>query len=79
MGTNSFDQARALRAMMWSKPGQVLDFGFTAKGIHEGTGWSVTHFMMSAIAYGKDVIAAEQYFGRINVDSFSPFVCEHFA
>ena len=75
---NPFDQARAPRAMMWRKPGQGLDFGFTAKGSHEGTGGSVAHFM-AAIAYGKGVIAAEQYFGRINADTFSSFVREHFA
>ena len=67
---NPFDQARAPRAMMWRKPGQGLDFGFTAKGSHEGTGGSVAHFM-AAIAYGKGVIAAEHYFGRINADTFS--------
>ena len=75
---NPFDQARAPRAMVWRKPGQGLDFGFTAKGSHEGTGGSVAHFM-AAIAYGKGVIAAEQYFGRINADTFSSFVREHFA
>ena len=73
---NPFDQARAPRAMVWRKPGQGLDFGFTAKGSHEGTGGSVAHFM-AAIAYGKGVIAAEQYFGRINADTFSSFVSEH--
>ena len=61
---NPFDHARALRAMVWRKPGQGLDLGFTAKGSHEGTGGIVAHFM-AAIAYGKEVIAAEQYFGRI--------------
>ena len=76
--TNPFDQARAPRAMIWRKPGQGLDFGFTAKGSHEGTGGSVAHFM-AAIAYGKGVIVAEQYFGRINADIFSSFVREHFA
>ena len=34
---------------------------------------------MAAIAYGKGVIAAEQYHGRINAEKFSSFVCEHFA
>ena len=63
--------------MVWRKPGQGLDFGFTAKGSHERTGRSVAHFM-AAIAYGKGVIAAEQYFGRINADTFSSFVSEHF-
>ena len=35
---NPFDHARAPRAMVWRKPGQGLDLGFTAKGSHEGTG-----------------------------------------
>ena len=34
---------------------------------------------MAAIAYGKGVIAAEQYFGRISADTFSSFVHEYFA
>ena len=34
---------------------------------------------MAAIAYGKGVIAAEQYHDRINAESFSSFICEHFA
>ena len=34
---------------------------------------------MTAIAYGKGVIAAEQYHGRINAETFSSFVREHFA
>ena len=34
---------------------------------------------MAGIAYGKGVIAAEQYFGRINADTFTSFVHEHFA
>ena len=59
--------------MVWRIPGQRLDFGWTAKGSHEGTGRSMAH-IMTAIAYGKGVIAAEQYFGRINT-----FVHENFA
>ena len=35
--------------------------------------------IMAGIAYGKGVIAAEQYFGRINADTFTSFVHEHFA
>ena len=76
--TNPFDQARAPRAMAWRKPGQGFDFGFTGKGSHEGTGGNVAHFM-SAIAYGKGVIAAEEYHRRINSKTFSSFVREHFA
>ena len=75
---NPFDQARAPRAMASRKPGQGFDFGFTGKGSHEGTGGTVAHFM-AAIVYGKGVIAAEQYHGRINAEKFSSFVQEHFA
>ena len=75
---NPFDQARAPRAMAWRKAGQGFDFGFTGKGSHEGTGGSVAQ-SMAAIAYGKGVIAAEQYHGRINAEKFSSFVHDHFA
>ena len=34
---------------------------------------------MAAIAYGKGVIAAEQYHGRIIAEKFSSFVRKHFA
>ena len=74
---NPLDQARAPRAMVRRKPGQGLNFGLTAKRSHEGTGGSVAHFM-AAIAYRRGVIAAEQYFERINADTFSSFVHEHF-
>ena len=60
------------------KPGHRLGIAFTAKRSHKGTGGNVAHFM-TAIGYGKGVIAAEQYFGRINADTFSSFVHEHFA
>ena len=63
--------------MVWIKPGQRLDFGFTAKGSHKRRGGSVVRFM-AAITYGKGVIAVVQYFGRIKADAFSSFVCEHF-
>ena len=64
---NPFDQDRAPRAMVWRKPGEGLDFGFTARGAHEVTGGSMADFM-AAITYVKVVTAAEQYFGRINAD-----------
>ena len=75
---NPFDQTRAPRAMALKKPGQGFDFGFIGKGSHEGTGETVAHFM-AAIAYEKGVIAAEQYHGRINAETFSSFFREHFA
>ena len=73
-----FDQVRAPRTMAWRKSGQGFDFGFTGKGSYEGTGWNVAHFM-AAIAYGKGVIAGEQYNVRINAETFSSFAHEHFA
>ena len=45
--TNRFDQVRAPRPIVWRKPGQGLDFSFTAKGSHEGTGGSAAHFVAS--------------------------------
>ena len=75
---NPFDQAGAPRVTVWRIPGQGLDFYFTGKRSHQGTGRKVPHFM-AAIAYGKGVIAAEQYFGRINADTFSSFFHENFA
>ena len=74
---NPFDQARAPRVIVWRKSGPGLDFNFIVKESHQGTVRSV-HFM-AAIAYGKGVIAAEQYYGRINGDTFFSFVHEHFA
>ena len=72
---NPFDQARAPRAMAWKNPGQRFDFGFNGKGNHEGTEGTVAHFI-AAIAFGKGVIAAEEYHGRINAERFSSF-CQH--
>ena len=42
---NSFDKARAPRAMVWIKPGQGLDFGFFAKESHEQKGERVAKVM----------------------------------
>ena len=64
--------------MAWRKPAQGFDFGFTGKGSHKGTEGTVAHFI-AAIAYGKGVIAAEQYHGRVNAEKFSSFACQHFA
>lgn len=46
--------------MTWRRPDQGPDFGFTAKGSHEGTGEGVSH-LMAPIAYGKVVIATGQF------------------
>ena len=61
-----------------SQPEKGFDFGFFGKGSHKGTGETVAYFM-TAIAYGKGVIAAEQYHRRINAEKFSSSVREHFA
>ena len=60
------DQARAPRAMASGKPGQGFDFSFTGKGRNEGTGGAGAH-SMTEIAYGKGVIAAEQYYLFVNI------------
>ena len=64
--------------MAWRRPDQGLNFGFTAKGSHEGTGGNVDHFM-TAIPCGKGVVIAEQYCDRIDAEKFSSFIYEHFA
>ena len=46
--------------MIYRKPGKVFDFGFTGKRSHSSIGVNVAHFMAATIAYGKEVIAAEQ-------------------
>ena len=74
---NPFNQVRAPRTMAWKKPEQRCDFGFNEKGSHEGTGGTVARFV-AGIAYGKGVIAAEQYHGRINAEKLSSFVRKHF-
>ena len=75
---NPFDQARAPTAVTTRKPGQRFNLGFTEKGRHEDTEGNVPYFMV-AITCGKGVTAAEQYHDRINVETFSLFVCEYFA
>ena len=75
---NPLGQARAPRSMAWRKPWQGFNYGFTVKGINEGTVETVSYFT-AAIDYGKGVTAAKQYHGRINAETFSLFVREHFA
>ena len=57
--TTPFEQARAPRVMAWRKPGPGIDISFTGKGGDKSTGENFARFM-AAVAYGKDVIAAEQ-------------------
>ena len=75
---NIFEQARALKNIACRKPGRGLDFDFTGKGSRESTEGNVAHFM-AVVAYGKGVIAAEQYHGRIDAEKFSSCAYEHFA
>ena len=75
--THPLDQALAPRSMSWRKPNDGLDFNFTAKGSHVGSGGKVAHFM-AAIAHGKGVILAEQYEGKINGEKFSDFIRSRF-
>ena len=74
---NPCDQARAPRTMAWRKPSDGLQFQFTAKGSHEGSGGSVAHFMV-AIAYGKGVVLAEQYSGHLNGQICADFIRNKF-
>ena len=75
--TNPFDQAMSPRSMMWRKPQDGLNFQRTAKGSHEGSGGKVAKFMC-AIAYGKGLILAEQYHGKLNGEIFAEFVRDPF-
>jgi transposase len=74
---NPYDQARAPRSMGWRRPGDGLSFDRTARGSHEGTGGRVAHFMC-AIAYGKGVIMAHQYVGRLDGGRFAEMVKNEF-
>ena len=58
--------------MVWKIPRQRFHFAFTRKGSKEGTKRNNAHFVV-AIAYGKIVIAQEQYHRRINAEKFSSF------
>ena len=73
-----FQRKQSSRRYKEISPGEGFDFSFTWKGSHEGTGWNVALYMV-VILYGRNVIAAEQYHGRVNPKTFSSFVCEHFA
>ena len=73
-----FQRKQSSRRYKQINPGEGFDFSFTGKGSHEGTGWNVALYMV-VIAYGRNVVAAEQYHGRVNPKTFSSLVCEHFA
>ena len=68
--------------MAGRKFGQELVFGFTGKKLLTLKTQEVflygSNYIWKAIVYGKGVIAAEQYHGRINAEKFSSFDCEHF-
>lgn len=62
--TNPFDQARATKSMAWRKRGEGLALNCTSKGKKAGVEGKTAHFFVS-IAYGKGVIACDQYFQRL--------------
>ena len=71
--TNPFDQARATKSMAWRKRGEGLALHCTSKGKKAGVEGRTAHFFVS-IAYNKGVIACDQYFQRMNGESFSEYV-----
>lgn len=74
---NPSDEARSTKTMAWRRQDEGLAPGCTAKGTHCGSGGRVAHFFV-AIAYGKGVILAKQYHGRINGEMFQKFVRKYF-
>ena len=75
--TNPFDQARACKSMAWRKRGEGLALNCTSKGKKAGVEGKTAHFFVS-IAYGKRVIACDQFFERLTGEKFADYVCEHF-
>ena len=78
--TNPFDQARATKSMAWRKRGEGLSLNCTSKGKKAGmegkkagVEGKTAHFLVS-IAYGKGVIACDQYFERLTGERFSEYV-----
>ena len=71
--TNPFDQARATKSMAWRKRGEGLSLNCTSKGKKAGVEGKTAHFLVS-IAYGKGVIACNQYFERLTGERFSEYV-----
>lgn len=75
--TNPFDQARATKTMAWRRRGEGLALNCTSKGKKAGVEGKTAHFFVS-IAYGKGVIACDQFFERLTGEKFAVYVCDHF-
>ena len=74
--TNPFVQARATKSIAWGKR-EGLALRCTSKGKKAGVEGRTAHFFVS-IAYNKGVIACDQYFQRMNGESFSEYVWLNF-
>jgi hypothetical protein len=59
--------------MAWRKGGEGLSSNCTSKGKKAGVEGKTAHFLVS-IAYGKGVIACDQYFERLTGERFSEYV-----
>ena len=71
LGSASIQMGRHLLA--WRKRGEGLALPCTSKGKKAGVEGRTAHFFVS-IAYNKGVIACDQYFQRMNGESFSEYV-----
>ena len=70
---NPASHAKSARTRTWRLKNEGMSIHCTAKGKKEGTGGSVSRFMV-AIAHGKGVIGAHQYEGNINGEKFAEIV-----
>ena len=75
--TNPFDQARATKTMAWRKKGEGLALNWTSKGEKAGVEGKTAHFFRT-IAYGKGVIACDQFFERLTREKFADYVRRQF-
>ena len=73
--TNPADEARSTPTLTWRKPQESLSR--ITKGKREESGGRVAHFFV-AIAYGKDFLSYEQYFGTLTGESFVEHVRQYF-
>ena len=72
---NPYEEARSSGNMTWRTAKEGIQV--TAKGRKEGTGGTYANFIV-AIAYGKGVVLAEQYLGKINGEKFAKIVRDSF-
>ena len=75
--THPCEQARTHRTRMWRRRGEGLSQQCSAKGKKEGVGGKQAKFMV-AIAHGKGVIQAHQYYGYINGELFASIIKSRF-